>query len=60
MFGLGKKSKKSSDQKRYEQLLKQAMDAQRGGDIVRCSELTAEADALYATLKARDEDPAQK
>jgi len=46
-----KKSPEAKLRKQYETLLQQAMEAQRGGDIVKCSELTAQADELLKQIE---------
>lgn len=38
--------------KQYEKLQREAMQAQRGGDIVKCSELTAKADEVMKEIDA--------
>lgn len=47
-------SKKPEDKlrKQYESLRQQAMQAQRGGDIVKCSELSAQADDVMKKIDA--------
>jgi hypothetical protein len=49
-------SKKPIDKLRaqYKSLMEQAMKAQRGGDIVRSSELHAEAEALLKKIEAME------
>ena len=46
-------------QKTYERLLKDAMLAQRGGDIKTYSLLTEEAQGIYEQLKALDAEAAR-
>lgn len=46
-------------QKNYERLLKDAMLAQRSGDIKTYSLLTEEAEGVYAQIKALDADSAR-
>lgn len=50
-MNLFKKSPEAKLRKQYEALLKQAMEAQRGGDIVKCSELTAKADEILKQIE---------
>lgn len=51
-MSLFKKDPLAKLRKQYETLMGQAMQAQRGGDIVKCSELTAEADKVMAQIEA--------
>lgn len=44
MFGLFKKDESKELQKKYEGLMKKALDAQRKGDIALFSELSAQAE----------------
>jgi len=46
MFGLFKKDNTSSLQKKYEDLMKKAVEAQRKGDIALYSELSSEAENI--------------
>ena len=46
MFGLFKKDNTSSLQKKYEDLMKKAVEAQRKGDIALFSELSAQAEEV--------------
>lgn len=46
MFGLFKKDNTSSLQKKYEDLMKKAVEAQRKGDIALYSELSTEAENI--------------
>ena len=46
MFGLFKKNKSSNLQKKYEELMKKAIEAQRKGDIALFSELSAQAEEV--------------
>ena len=46
MFSLFKKSKKEKLQAKYEELMKEAMEAQRKGDIDKYSELSAKAEEI--------------
>lgn len=52
MFGIFKSDPVKKYQKQYEQLLQDAMQAQRGGDIRLYSELSSEADRLYQKIKS--------
>ena len=47
-------SKKPEDKlrKQYETLQREAMQAQRGGDIVKCSEISAKADEVLKQIDA--------
>jgi len=54
-MGLMKLFSKKPDQKlqrEYERLMKEAMLAQRGGDIVKSSELHAQAEILWKEIEA--------
>tara|TARA_B100000925_G_scaffold286847_1_gene265182 strand:+ start:1960 stop:2136 length:177 start_codon:yes stop_codon:yes gene_type:complete len=46
MFGLFKKNESSTLQKKYEDLMKKAVEAQRKGDIALFSELSAQAEEV--------------
>jgi len=50
---MGLFTKKPTDKlrKQYKKLMEEAMNEQRGGDIVRSSELHAEADALLKKIE---------
>lgn len=55
MFGWLRKKNPTSDlQKRYEALMREARDLQRGGDIVGYAAKMAEADAVRRELDALD------
>jgi hypothetical protein len=49
-------TKKPTDKlrKQYKSLMEQAMQAQRGGDIVKSSEIHAEAEALLKKIEAEE------
>jgi hypothetical protein len=53
---MGLFTKKPTDKlrKQYKSLMEQAMQAQRGGDIVKSSELHAEAEALLKKIEAEE------
>lgn len=51
-MGLFSKNPTDKLRKQYETLMKQAMEAQRGGDIVKSSELHAQADEVLKKLEA--------
>ena len=50
MFSLFKKNPEKKLQQKYEQLMKQAIDAQRRGDIEGYSNLSAQADGVAKEL----------
>ena len=50
MFGLFKKDESKGLQKKYEDLMKRAVDAQRKGDIALFSELSAQAEDVAKDL----------
>lgn len=52
MFGLFKQDPAKKLQKQYEQVLTQAQQAQRNGDMKLFAELSAKADALYKDIQA--------
>lgn len=54
MFGLFKGNKLEKMNKRYYALLKQAMEAQRSGDIRLYSELTEQAETLMKEIKGAE------
>lgn len=54
MFGLFKADPKKKLQKQYEQVLGQAQQAQRNGDMKLFAELSAKADALYKQICSLD------
>jgi hypothetical protein len=56
MFGLIKTDPQKKLDKRYRELLKQAMEAQRSGDIHSYSELSEQADKVYQELKKLTRD----
>ena len=53
---MGLFTKKPTDKlrKQYKQLMEQAMNEQRGGDIVKSSELHAEADKLLKKIEEQE------
>lgn len=54
MFGLFKKDPKKALEKERQQILEQAMKAQRGGDIRTYSELTEKAEGIFAEIQKLD------
>jgi hypothetical protein len=50
MFGLFKKDESKELQKKYESLMKKAVDAQRKGDIALFSELSAQAEDVAKNM----------
>lgn len=56
MFGLFKTDPTKKLRQQYEQKLHKAQVAQRSGDIRTYSELTSEAEALYAKIKAAEQN----
>ena len=52
MFGLFRRDPKKQLQKRYDALLEQARDTQRGGDVVAAAKLYEQADAVYKEIEA--------
>lgn len=54
MFGLFRTDPTRKLRKDYNRKLEAAMTAQRNGDIKTYSELTAEAEALYAKIQAAE------
>lgn len=57
MFGIFKSHPIKKYQKEYQQLLQDAMQAQRGGDIRLYSELSEQADKLYKKIKTFESPP---
>lgn len=55
MFGLFRKDPKKKLQKRYDTLLEQARDTQRGGDVVAAARLYEEAEAVYKEIQALEQ-----
>lgn len=56
MFGLFKTDPTKKLRRDYERKLAAALAAQRSGDIRTYSDLTAEAEALYAQIKTAEKD----
>ncbi|MGB0964556.1 MAG: DUF6435 family protein [Litorivicinus sp.] len=54
MFGLFKKDPKKALEKERQQLLEQAMKAQRSGDIRGYSELSEKAEKVFAEIQKLD------
>lgn len=54
MFGLFKKDPKKALEKKRAQILEQAMQRQRNGDIRGYSELTEEAEKIFAEIQKLD------
>ncbi|TDR14016.1 DUF6435 family protein [Marinomonas communis] len=59
MLSLFKSNPTKKLEKRYSELLEQAMQAQRKGDIRTYSMLTAEAEAVHEQIKALDAQKSQ-
>ncbi|AXR07776.1 DUF6435 family protein [Salinimonas sediminis] len=57
MFTLFRRDPIKKQRKRYDALLEQAMYAQRNGDIKTYSNLTAEAEALWAEIETLSKAP---
>ncbi len=57
MFTLFRRDPIKKQRKRYDALLEQAMHAQRNGDIKTYSNLTAEAEALWAEIETLSKAP---
>jgi hypothetical protein len=53
-FFSSKKNPADKLRKQYEKLQGEAMMAQRGGDIVKCSELTAQAEEVLKQIDAME------
>ena len=54
MFSLFKKNKKEKLQLEYEKVMKEAVDAQRRGDIATYSELSAKAEEIAKKMDEAD------
>lgn len=54
MFGIFKKDPLKQLRKEYDQLLEQAMQAQRNGDIEGYSNLATRADEVYKLIQAQE------
>ncbi len=60
MFGLFKSDPTEKLSKKYHEKLRQAMEAQRAGDIRKYSELTEQAEALHTELESAQQAASAK